>query len=462
MKRWIAGTLCVLLLLPLFAVAGAVGAVGEGEKDGGYLLNFNGTESWTATDAEVELTNSQWGRALSISPIPGESSCSPEVIGTFPASDISDMTYITFRIYLPDPKLLDGTRQLVVNLMSEGERDGRLTWMLNPAGQPYADGWNTVALHFSDAVNTQFDFQAVSGFRLYFYDVTADREVLEEPILLTGVHLASVGVQKVLLDNCDSADGWNMPAVLDTADRQEGKASVSWTIAPEEKDYLVSQKVYATPVNGMGAVNLILDLYISDVQAVDRSRYGLEIEISSSGHCDQKEYEFDWHVYGKYLHNGWNHLVLPIATARVSGDGGPDMKAINYIRLHMLGLTEASGGALTVKIDNIYLAVLRGDGSKTWIWGDHERTPEEPDVPQDPEDPKDPENPDQPGDPSDPENPENPGGPDQPGTDPGNQGTDTEGTNRRTGQRARILVLIFVMVIVGADIVVLSLRRRSV
>lgn len=69
--------------------------------------------------------------------------------------------------------------------------------------------------------------------------------------------------------------------------------------------------------------------YVEDADALTGNG---QIEISSSGTCDQQEYNWNPFTYG--IESGWNELELYIWEGNESG-GTPDFTKINYFRIYL-------------------------------------------------------------------------------------------------------------------------------
>ena len=91
-----------------------------------------------------------------------------------------------------------------------------------------------------------------------------------------------------------------------------------------------------------------MELYVSDVSLGDWESGDSSIEISSSGIHDKNELGWPLRKESLNLHNGWNHLELPLASAIPSG-GDIDLTAINWIRIYHTKLP----GGITFKLDHM-------------------------------------------------------------------------------------------------------------
>lgn len=167
----------------------------------------------------------------------------------------------------------------------------------------------------------------------------------------------SVYLDYTSLDSCDSISAWTGTdsVSLDTINKQEGTGCLTSTGGGTEW-FL---KTFSTPVNtGVTETNGYVKLwvYISDVSKILGEG---QIEIGSSGTCDQNEYA--WALSGITLINGWNELTLKISEAMKTGS--PNLSSINWFRIYS-GLS----GSVTKKVDGIrFVNGLTSTGSGN-IW----------------------------------------------------------------------------------------------
>jgi alpha-L-fucosidase 2 len=145
----------------------------------------------------------------------------------------------------------------------------------------------------------------------------------------------------VTLDTCDSLTGWSSHNTLslDTTNKQQGTGCLSETGAIEGQFW----KSFGTAVNAgvtESSGYLEFEYYISDATKLSANN---QIEISSSGTCDNNEYFWSMPTG---LVNGWNHFKLKLSNAGKIGT--PNLSAINWFRIY--NFVTAS---VTAKIDNI-------------------------------------------------------------------------------------------------------------
>jgi hypothetical protein len=74
-------------------------------------------------------------------------------------------------------------------------------------------------------------------------------------------------------------------------------------------------------------------VYCSDITKAGTTG---QIEITSSGNCDQNEY--GWQATQYITKTGWNEIWIDMTTAQVTG-GAPDLTKINYFRIYLLEVT---------------------------------------------------------------------------------------------------------------------------
>lgn len=151
------------------------------------------------------------------------------------------------------------------------------------------------------------------------------------------------------LSDCEDLDGWNSPPVfLDFSDPRQGMACIRNDFSG---DVVIFQCSLPVPVNANVSKDkgiLALELYVSNVNLGDWGSGDSSIEISSSGSYDQNELAWPLRKESLNLHNGWNHLELPLGAAIATG-GDIDLTAINWIRIYHTALP----GGITFKLDHL-------------------------------------------------------------------------------------------------------------
>ena len=147
-------------------------------------------------------------------------------------------------------------------------------------------------------------------------------------------HVSANAKRKVLFD-CNSRNySFNISLNKDSNYIVEGSGSWKWkSTTLEGKFSSVNISEYA---NGY----LHFYVYCSDISKMGTG----QIEITSSGNCDENEYGWD---VGQYItKTGWNEIWIDLSSGAATG-GEPDLSKINYFRIYILNSTA------TFYIDNI-------------------------------------------------------------------------------------------------------------
>ena len=155
----------------------------------------------------------------------------------------------------------------------------------------------------------------------------------------------------VFFDRCESLDGWKSQGrlVLDTGDKTEGEASIGTTVPGNA--LLLYERKLSTPVDTEVSLDdgvLAFDLYIEDLAAFKWGQGDSQIEITSSGRSDANELHWTFLADELNLQQGWNNVVLKLASGKKSG-GDINLAAVNYFRMYH---TKLASDAI-LKIDNI-------------------------------------------------------------------------------------------------------------
>ena len=154
-----------------------------------------------------------------------------------------------------------------------------------------------------------------------------------------------------LIDNCETA--WSGTEV-DTSVKTQGSGSISKTfnisdIEPNSSGnslVLISRR-FDTPIDVSAYNTFSFDFYVSSPEFVNYITSG-QIEVTSSGTCDQQEMNWILPQTFSSLKTGWNRLTLPLEKSDFNA------KAFNFIRLYMwFDHDKAPNKNFTYKIDNI-------------------------------------------------------------------------------------------------------------
>ncbi len=432
----------------------------------------NGAETldgWTA-DGELTLDTedfTQGDGCVSVTlDVAQDSNAILSVRATFDDVDVSGVGAFSFDFYISDPALLTASQIIALDFGSSKSPDSELiTWYEDAFSGIQESGWYRISLPVNEAINRSFKDTNLNYFCLQFFHVNPTEDLEDVEIKIDNITATIVEYHKLrTVDMCDTADGWSgigdagyaAPPLCDTANKKQGTASIQYQVVLPEQRHLVSQKTYE-PMNATGATHVEMDVYVSDLSAFEHCRYAIQFEITSSGTCDHQEY--CWSLDKYVLHEGWNHIRLPIAAASTC-DGAPNMAAINYLRFHTLDITQAKGNVWTFRVDNIYFSAPRSIENLILGATPIAREEKPDDTPDDnPDNP--PENP--PEDiPDDGEQqlplPPTPG----PGTEnENNQNNESALRARQTQQKAKILLILMVFTIIGIDAVVVALKQKK-
>jgi hypothetical protein len=146
------------------------------------------------------------------------------------------------------------------------------------------------------------------------------------------IEYVSENAKRKVLFNCDSISFWsptfNVTTNRDSAYIKEGSGSWKWKTTTLESN-LSSSLDLSEYKDGY----LHFYLYCSDITKIGTAG---QIEITSSGKCDENEY--NWNLAQCVTKTGWNDVWLSFSTAGVTG-GAADLSAINYMRIYANGAT---------------------------------------------------------------------------------------------------------------------------
>jgi hypothetical protein len=451
-RRMYALLLCMVLLCAMLLPVAADTENGSGAQ----ILDVSACETldgWTA-DGDLALDTEDQTQGEACVSITFDAAKDSNVILSaqvnFDPIDISGFGTLEFDFYISDPTLLMYSQIVALDFGSSKDTTSeRISWYEDALAGIDKSGWYHITLPVDAATTDGFDTKKLSNFVLQFFHVNPPEDLNDVVIKIDNITATIPEYQKVSVDTCDTVDGWAPEAgntvlpSLDSTVKKQGTGSVRLEAKLPEYCHFVFRKQYA-PIDATAAAYLEMDIYISDLGVFENANYPIAFEITSSGQCDQQEYEWSLEQYITKV--GWNHVRLPILEGRET-NGAPNMSAINYIRFHTLSISKIKGEVFVFRVDNIYFStpVQTGTLGATPIIREDD-TPDTPDTPNTPDAPTGPDVPD--GD-----QPEN-------GTQ-NNNSSDSALRARKTEQRAKILLLLMVFVIIGIDVVVVALRRRN-
>lgn len=306
--------------------------------------------------------------------------------------DISDMNVLVFDLYISDASLLNNAG-FQMELGSAGRSDkleqNLETSLKGMKGAPLENGWNHFEIPlraFNDASGDDhlpMDRTAWNFLRLYnmseinlgdkelvlaFRDMYfAAEETIDNTDASANADEMTATEHRVPVFGCNSA---LVDLIPDTEEKTAGMSSISYTFMAGEQKNSTNRSSLSQTVDGTGMDTLEFDLYLSDLAIVDMFVSDAHIgdnaiELSSTGRSDIGEYDWklsnifksrnDWKV-------GWNHVELPLSTARETQ--GPsnnpdaatpfDLSAVNFLGIYWV-MKAPAPKECTIKFDNIAL-----------------------------------------------------------------------------------------------------------
>ncbi|WEK36047.1 MAG: hypothetical protein P0Y53_00915 [Candidatus Pseudobacter hemicellulosilyticus] len=260
-----------------------------------------------------------------------------------------------FWFYVSDPSLLKADGQ--IELTSSGESDKKeYAWSVASIIPTLRPGWNEVKLNFQAAEVSSDggpDINAFNFFRIFFW--TKDKAHADVQVGIDDLRFRARPLINESFDNADTDEQWEIvgPKAIEKAGRKEGEAWLKSTIVNNE-DYMHFIKRRPTAVNaGLTAATgrLRFWFYVSDISLVKADG---QIELTSSGESDKKEYAWNLAAIVPNLRSGWNELSLDFSAAEASADGGPDINAFNFFRIFFWTKDKAHADLVT-GLDDIRL-----------------------------------------------------------------------------------------------------------
>ena len=157
----------------------------------------------------------------------------------------------------------------------------------------------------------------------------------------------------IVVDNCDKADIWQTvgtPTIVTTG-MKEGKGYLQGTIT-SGNDFLQFIGTLPTDLDTkltMANGQLQFWFYVPDVSLL---KLDGQIQFSSSKDPDKNRVGWALADLIPKLKNGWNQLSLNFADGGVTGDGGPNLAAMNYFKIFFWTANKATAD-LNFGIDGI-------------------------------------------------------------------------------------------------------------
>lgn len=252
-----------------------------------------------------------------------------------------------------------------IQVSSSGQPDSkRYGWAIGDLIPSLHNGWNQLTLDISAANvagDGAADLSAMNFFKMFFWTaspVTADFVCGVDAIQFkakSGTVEPPVGVQ---ISNCDSVSTWQTVGapVIVTTGQKEGAGYLQGTITPGN-DFLQFILPVAAPINTNVTMSTGQLQFWFNVPDVSLLRLDGQIQFSSANDPDNKRIGWGLADIIPTLHNGWNQLKLNFRDAYVSGDGGPDLTAMNYFKMFFWTTTPAAAN-LNFGVDDIKVVAI--------------------------------------------------------------------------------------------------------
>ncbi|MHA4809768.1 hypothetical protein ACX0G9_16765 [Flavitalea flava] len=261
---------------------------------------------------------------------------------------------LQFWFLVPDVSLLKLDGQIQFSSAKDPDNK-RIGWGMDKIIPTLHNGWNLLKLNFSDGYVSGDggpDLTAMNFLKMFFW--TTDKAAADQQFGLDDIKVVAVpSPPPVVVDNCDAADGWETvgaPVIVTTAPK-EGKGYLQGTIT-KTNDFLQFIKTLSSPIDTKVTVaNGQLQFWFN-VPDVSLLKVDGQIQFSSAKDPDNKRIGWGMDKIIPTLHNGWNLLSLNMADGYVSGDGGPDLTAMNFLKI-FFWTTDKATADLNFGIDGI-------------------------------------------------------------------------------------------------------------
>ena len=263
-----------------------------------------------------------------------------QFIKTLPAPVNTKVTLSTgelkFWFYVQDVSLLKVDGQIQFSSAADPDNK-RIGWGMDKIIPTLKNGWNHLELKFTDGYLSGDggpDLTAMNYIKVFFW--TAANAASDQTYAIDDIRVAALPPPPpVMIDNCDKLDGWQVAGgtqELVTTGQKEGTGYLRGTIKSGQ-NFMQFIKTLSAPVDTkvtMATGQLDLWLYVQDVSLL---KVDGQIQFSSAADPDNKRIGWGMDKIIPTLKNGWNHLQLNFSDSYVSGDGGPDLTAMNYIKI---------------------------------------------------------------------------------------------------------------------------------
>ena len=262
--------------------------------------------------------------------------------------------------YVPDVTLIDATNQVgQIQFGSANDPDkNRIGWGFDKIVPTLHNGWNHLMLNFRDAYVSGDggpDFTKMNYFKMFFWttsNVTANQNFGLDDIKVVAIPPPP----PVVISNCDSVSTWQTVGtpVIITTGQKEGAGYLQGTLTTGN-EFLQFILPIATPINTnttMANGQLQFWFYVPDVSQLDATNQVGQVQFGSANDPDKNRVGWGFDKIVPTLHNGWNQVTLNFSDGYVSGDGGPDLTAMNYFKIFFWTTSNATAN-INFGIDNI-------------------------------------------------------------------------------------------------------------
>lgn len=327
-------------------------------QDAVEIDNCDAADGWETVGTPVIITSGQKEGAGYLQGTLKTGNDFLQFIKTLPANIDTKATMSTgqlqFWFFVPDVSLLKLDGQIQFSSAKDPDKN-RIGWGLDKIIPTLRNGWNQLKLNFSDAGVTGDggpDLTAMNYFKIFYW--TTDKAAADLNFGLDDIKVVTVPPPPpVVVDNCDAADGWETvgtPTIVTTG-QKEGAGYLQSTIT-KGNDFLQFIKTLPADLDTKVNINngqLQFWFYVQDVSLM---KLDGQIQFSSAKDPDKKRVGWGLDQIIPKLRNGWNLLTLNMSDGYVSGDGGPDLAAMNYFKIFFWTADKAAAD-LNFGIDGI-------------------------------------------------------------------------------------------------------------
>jgi hypothetical protein len=260
---------------------------------------------------------------------------------TPPTYNITQMDFFEIQVYFSDISYLEGI-PFCFELTSSGTCDYEedcivATWkeLAGICGTTLKNGWNDLRIPLSAFPKTGADRTRINCFRWFCnsnFTIPADKPLVYE-VRQVSFGTNDQGTVHVIPFDKEIGVGGSLTIV-------GALAAKTWTF-PAGKDLRGGAGMISSwkgaPMNLTRHKYVDLQMYVENVEAIKGVQF--EIELTSSGTCDQQENNYTG--FFKDIVEGWNTIRIPIAAFSRRTGGEANLAAINFIRMYTVSGTPA-------------------------------------------------------------------------------------------------------------------------